>query len=96
MERLIVSLLLGSLVLGVTASSAQDAGNFQKQIDDVKSALPKFAIPMREVGRSFSEHVLRGRIQAQAFGGLEAAKNKGSLAIGTPCMKLTRPGRQLR
>jgi hypothetical protein len=23
-------------------------------------------------------------------------KNKGHLAIGTPCMKLTRPGRQLR
>jgi hypothetical protein len=26
----------------------------------------------------------------------EEANNKGSLATGTPCMKLTRPGRQFR
>jgi hypothetical protein len=34
----------------VTAAAAQDV---QKQIDEVKSVLPKFAIPMREVGDRF-------------------------------------------
>jgi hypothetical protein len=53
MARLIVALLLGSLVPGATPSFAQDAGNLQKQIDDVKSVLPKFAVPMREVGDRF-------------------------------------------
>src|SRR5436305_3015203 len=46
----IVAALL-SLTLG---ASAQDGGkDLQKQIDDVRGALPKFAIPMREVGDRF-------------------------------------------
>ena len=32
---------------------AQDGKDLQKQIDQVKSVIPKFAIPMREVGDRF-------------------------------------------
>jgi hypothetical protein len=42
-----------SLVLAATSSFAQDAASTQKQIDQLKAALPKFAIPMREVGDRF-------------------------------------------
>src|SRR5439155_25237323 len=45
-----VGLLLGGATTGVTAQEAKD---YQKQIDELKSALPKFAIPMREVGDRF-------------------------------------------
>jgi len=38
---------------GVSVAVAQDAKDTQKQIDELKSALPKFAIPMREVGDRF-------------------------------------------
>ena len=38
---------------GVTLATAQEAKDVQKQIDEVRSALPKFAIPMREVGDRF-------------------------------------------
>jgi hypothetical protein len=44
----IVSLCL--LVGGTTLYAAEDV---QKQIDEIKGALPKFAIPMREVGDRF-------------------------------------------
>jgi hypothetical protein len=43
---LAASLLFG----GTTGADAQEAKDTQKQIDELKSALPKFAIPMREVG----------------------------------------------
>ena len=50
--RMIV--IAGSLLASVaTAVNAQDAKDTQKQIDELKSALPKFAIPMREVGDRF-------------------------------------------
>jgi hypothetical protein len=42
-----------SMVLAATGSFAQDATSTQKQIDQLKAALPKFAIPMREVGDRF-------------------------------------------
>ena len=50
-----VAILFGSLlVLAGTSSFAQDAPkDLQKQIDEIKSVLPKFAIPMREVGDRF-------------------------------------------
>jgi hypothetical protein len=52
--RAVVLLLAGLLVLAGTSSFAQDAQkDLQKQIDEVKSVLPKFAIPMREVGDRF-------------------------------------------
>jgi hypothetical protein len=47
--------IAGSSLLAVvaTAGNAQDAKDVQKQIDELRSALPKFAIPMREVGDRF-------------------------------------------
>jgi hypothetical protein len=47
-------LVAGSTLLGATAIvNAQEAKDAQKQIDELRSALPKFAIPMREVGDRF-------------------------------------------
>jgi len=42
------------LVLGSGAASAADPET-QKQLDDLKAAIPKFAIPMREVGDRFQD-----------------------------------------
>jgi hypothetical protein len=42
--------LFASFASFATSASAQDV---QKQIDEVRSVLPKFAIPMREVGDRF-------------------------------------------
>ena len=42
----------GMLALGASAAMADEAA-LQKQIDEVRGALPKFAIPMREVGDRF-------------------------------------------
>jgi hypothetical protein len=53
-ERSVATLVASSLVLASIGAFAQDAPkDVQKQIDDVKSVLPKFAIPMREVGDRF-------------------------------------------
>lgn len=38
---------------GASLAAAQDAKDIQKQVDELRSALPKFAIPMREVGDRF-------------------------------------------
>jgi hypothetical protein len=47
------SLILGLVALGgLTALGAQDT---QKQLDAIKEVLPKFAIPMREVGDRFQD-----------------------------------------
>lgn len=47
-------LFLAGSVLAASAGFAQDpARDTQRQIDEVKSVLPKFAIPMREVGDRF-------------------------------------------
>jgi hypothetical protein len=52
--RSVVVLFASSLILACTGAFAQDAPkDAQKQIDEVKSVLPKFAIPMREVGDRF-------------------------------------------
>jgi hypothetical protein len=45
-----IGLMLGGAATGVNAQETKD---YQKQIDELKSALPKFAIPMREVGDRF-------------------------------------------
>lgn len=49
-------LLLAGVLLAVTGSSfsATDADT-QKQLDAIKSAIPKFAVPMREVGDRFRD-----------------------------------------
>jgi hypothetical protein len=46
-------LLIGIAVACSGGVAAQEAKDVQKQIDEVRSALPKFAIPMREVGDRF-------------------------------------------
>jgi hypothetical protein len=45
-----IAVMLFALTTGSPIRAADDA---QKQIDDIKSVLPKFAIPMREVGDRF-------------------------------------------
>jgi len=50
----IAALFLTSSVLVASSAFAQDpTKDPQKQIDQIKSVLPKFAIPMREVGDRF-------------------------------------------
>ncbi|MEO8676207.1 MAG: hypothetical protein ABI569_11545 [Casimicrobiaceae bacterium] len=51
--RILLSGIAFALCGGLSVASAQDAKDTQKQIDDLKAALPKFAIPMREVGDRF-------------------------------------------
>lgn len=48
-KTLVVACILG--LCGIAASAAEP--DMQKQIDQIKGALPKFAIPMREVGDRF-------------------------------------------
>ena len=38
-----------------TTTSTNANADLQKQLDDIKAALPKFAIPMREVGGRFDD-----------------------------------------
>jgi hypothetical protein len=45
--------LAGVLIGAGTATAYADEAALQKQIDEVRGALPKFAIPMREVGDRF-------------------------------------------
>src|SRR3984893_3284963 len=50
----VIALLAAGLLLGATTgANAQEPKDIQKQIDELRSALPKFAIPMREVGDRF-------------------------------------------
>lgn len=49
--RIIITIVSLFLLIGTTALYA--AEDVQKQIDEIKGALPKFAIPMREVGDRF-------------------------------------------
>src|SRR6266545_3586214 len=43
----------GAVLLGAVSAAYAAEADPQKQIDEVKSVLPKFAIPMREVGDRF-------------------------------------------
>src|SRR5436305_13136168 len=52
--RKVAGLFLTGSVCAVSVTFAEDAAkDTQKQIEELKSALPKFAIPMREVGDRF-------------------------------------------
>ena len=42
-----------ALSTGASSAIGQETKDLQKQVDEVRSALPKFAIPMREVGDRF-------------------------------------------
>lgn len=49
-----VGMLVALLALGMGTATAADPET-QKQIDDIKAAIPKFAVPMREVGDRFQD-----------------------------------------
>jgi hypothetical protein len=49
--NIIITIVCLSLLTGMSVLYA--AEDLQNQIDEIKSALPKFAIPMREVGDRF-------------------------------------------
>lgn len=51
--KLVALALTGMLAIAGSNAVAEDAGQTQKEIDQIKSVLPKFAIPMREVGDRF-------------------------------------------
>jgi hypothetical protein len=54
MLKMKIGLILAGTVLALSSGLALGADpDTQKQIDEVKGALPKFAIPMREVGDRF-------------------------------------------
>lgn len=46
-------ILLAGVLFAITGGIAAADADTQKQIDGIKDALPKFAIPMREVGDRF-------------------------------------------
>jgi hypothetical protein len=52
-KRLIVCMVVCVSVLGFSVMAHAQGEDLQKQIDAVKAAIPKFAIPMREVGDRF-------------------------------------------
>jgi len=51
-KYLTAALAVPMMLAGVSAL-AQETANLQKQIEQVRSVIPKFAIPMREVGDRF-------------------------------------------
>ena len=56
MFKLKMSVVLMGVLLALGSGAAQAADpEIQKQLDDLKAAIPKFAIPMREVGDRFQD-----------------------------------------
>jgi len=53
MKRLALAIAALAITGSAPLATAQEAKDTQKQIDELRSALPKFAIPMREVGDRF-------------------------------------------
>jgi hypothetical protein len=53
MTRIIRIIIAVCMLTAGTSIFANGAEDMQKQIDDIRGALPKFAIPMREVGDRF-------------------------------------------
>lgn len=83
----ILCVIAGLLVLGFSAMAHAASEDLQKQIDAVKAAIPKFAVPMREVGDRF-----RDMYYAAEGGnwGLAAYMSKYMNAAMNPA-KLTKP-----
>ena len=48
-----IGVMLTGTMLVLSSATAFAQADTQKQIDELKGALPKFAIPMREVGDRF-------------------------------------------
>ncbi len=53
LKRNIFIIVMAGLVLLCSAAILYAADDLQKQVDDLKGVIPKFAIPMREVGDRF-------------------------------------------
>jgi len=86
MKSRIIIALASLLLLGGTLANAAD-GDMQKQIDAIKDAMPKFAIPMREVGDRFQNMYFAAK---GGNWGLAAYMSKYMNAAMNPA-KLTKP-----
>ena len=53
MLKMKIGVMLTGTMLALSSATAFAQADTQKQIDELKGALPKFAIPMREVGDRF-------------------------------------------
>jgi len=53
LKKATLMIAMVSFMLLIVAGVVYAADDMQKQLDDIKGALPKFAIPMREVGDRF-------------------------------------------
>ena len=53
LKKVTLMITMISFMLLLVAGAVYAADDMQKQMDDIKGALPKFAIPMREVGDRF-------------------------------------------
>src|SRR4030042_4705605 len=83
----IICVISGMLVLGFSAMAHAEGEDLQKQIDAVKAAIPKFAVPMREVGDRFQNMYFAAK---EGNGGLAAYMPKYMNAAMNPA-KLTKP-----
>src|SRR5659263_294081 len=86
MKSRIVIAFAGFLLLGATLVHAE-VNDMQKQIDAVKAAIPKFAVPMREVGDRFHNMYYAAK---GGNWGLAAYMSKYMNAAMNPA-KLTKP-----
>ena len=64
---------------GLSVAAAQEVKDVQKQIDEVRSALPKFAIPMREVGDRFQNIYFAAKTGNWALAAYMAKYMNGSM-----------------
>ncbi len=81
-------LFASALILASSGAFAQDAPkDLQKQIDQVKSVLPKFAVPMREVGDRFQNMYFAAEGGNWALAAYMAKYMNGSMAPAS----LTKP-----
>jgi hypothetical protein len=83
----IICVIAGLLVLGFSAMGYAEGEDLQKQIDAVKAAIPKFAVPMREVGDRFQNMYFAAK---EGNWGLAAYMSKYMNAAMNPA-KLTKP-----
>ena len=84
---MIICAIAGLLALGFSAMAHAEGEALQKQIDAVKAAIPKFAVPMREVGDRFQNMYFAAK---GGNWGLAAYMSKYMNAAMNPA-KLTKP-----
>jgi hypothetical protein len=83
----VICVIAGLLVLGFSAMAHAESQDLQKQLDAVKAAIPKFAVPMREVGDRFQNMYYAAQ---GGNWGLAAYMSKYMNAAMNPA-KLTKP-----